>query len=156
MKLKPENRGLLARWLNPIGRGGLLARWPEAERWPVDVAHGHAAVARLVRASRRGRLACGVVTVAGVDAVARAARAHWQHEYEDREGKSSGKKDGGAAHQGGSGTDEVADGATRWRFIEGGGAVEAEGLTGVQPEESSLASTWRSGRRRAPVRCSSK
>jgi hypothetical protein len=32
---------------------------------------------------------------------------------------SSGKKDGNAAHQWGSGTDEVADGATRWRFVEG-------------------------------------
>jgi hypothetical protein len=55
-----------------MGRGGLLARCPEAGRRPVDVAHGHAAVARLACASRRAR---GVVTVAGVDTVARVARA---------------------------------------------------------------------------------
>jgi hypothetical protein len=39
----------------------------------------------------------------------------------------------------------VADGEARWRFFEGGGAVEAEGLTDGRPEESSLVSTWRSG-----------
>jgi hypothetical protein len=31
--------------LNPIRCGGLLTRWPEAGWWPVDVAHGHVAVA---------------------------------------------------------------------------------------------------------------
>jgi hypothetical protein len=39
----------------------------------------------------------------------------------------------------------VADGEARWCFFEGGGAVEAEGLTDGRPEESSLVSTWRSG-----------
>jgi hypothetical protein len=76
-----------------------------------------------------------------------------RHENEDGEGRSPDKKDGGAAHQGGLGTDEVADGAVRRRFFEGGGTVEAEGLTGIRPEEGSLASTWRSRRRRAPTRC---
>jgi hypothetical protein len=79
-----------------------------------------------------------------------------RHEYEDGERRSSGKKDGGAAHQAGSGADEVVDGAARRHFFEGGGVVEVEGLTGVRPKESSLASTWRSVRRRAPARCSSK
>jgi hypothetical protein len=46
----------------------------------------------------------------------------------------------------GSGADEVVDGAARWHFFEGGGTVEAVGLASVQPEESSLASTWRSER----------
>jgi hypothetical protein len=69
---------------------------------------------------------------------------------------SSGKKDGNAGHQGGSSANEVVDGAVRRHFFEGGGAVEAEGLTSVRSEESSLASTWRSGRRRTPTRCSSK
>jgi hypothetical protein len=43
-------------------------------------------------------------------------------EHEDGEGMSLGKKDGGAAHQWGSGVDEVADGAARWRFFECGNA----------------------------------
>jgi hypothetical protein len=64
--------------LNPIGRGGLLVRWSEAGRRPVDTAHGYATVARLSRDSRRGRHARSVVTVAGVDAMARAARACWR------------------------------------------------------------------------------
>jgi hypothetical protein len=42
-----------------------------------------------------------------------------RHEYEDSEGRSPDKKDADAAHQGGSGTDEVEDGATflprQWR-----------------------------------------
>jgi hypothetical protein len=42
-----------------------------------------------------------------------------QHEYEDSEGRSPDKKDADAAHQGGSGTDEVEDGAAflprQWR-----------------------------------------
>jgi hypothetical protein len=48
----------------------------------------------------------GVVTVAGVDAggqgslVALVQRGRWR-EYEDGEGRSPGKKDGDAAHQGG-------------------------------------------------------
>jgi hypothetical protein len=50
-------------------------RWPKAGRRPIDAAHGHVAVARLARASRRGRHACDVVTVARDGAVARAARA---------------------------------------------------------------------------------
>jgi hypothetical protein len=71
----------------------------------------------------------------------------WRCEHEGGEGRSLGKKDGGAAHQGGPGADEVADGAARWRFSEGSGTVEAEGLPTL---------TWRSGWRRAPTRCSSK
>jgi hypothetical protein len=56
----------------------------------------------------------------------------WQCEYEDGEGRSSGKKDGGAAHQGvGSGADEVADGVARRCFSKGGSAVKAEGLAGI-------------------------
>jgi hypothetical protein len=43
--------------LNPIGRGGLLVRWPEAEQRPINAARGHAAVARLARASRHGQRA---------------------------------------------------------------------------------------------------
>jgi hypothetical protein len=54
------------------------------------------------------------------------------------------------------GTDEVAGGAMRRCFFEGGSIVEAEGLADVRPEENSLASTWRLGRRRAPSQCSSK
>jgi hypothetical protein len=77
-------------------------------------------------------------------------------EYDDGEGRSPGKKDGGVTHQGGSSADEVADGAARWRFFKGGGVVEAEGLASVRPEESLLALIWISGRRRAPVRCSLK
>jgi hypothetical protein len=77
-------------------------------------------------------------------------------EYEDGERRSPGKKDGSVAHQGGLGADEVANGAAERRFFEGSNAIEAEGLTGIQPEEGSLASTWKSGRRRAPAQCSSK
>jgi hypothetical protein len=40
------------------------------------------------------------------------AQRVWWCEHEGGEGRSLGKKDGGAAHQGGSGADEVADGAT--------------------------------------------
>jgi hypothetical protein len=103
----------------------------------------------------------GVVTMVGVGAsgqglstapVQRGRRC----EYEDNEGRSPGTKDGGTAHQGGLGTDEVAGGAMRRCFFEGGSIVEAEGLADVRPEENSVASTWRSGRRRAPARCSSK
>jgi hypothetical protein len=79
-----------------------------------------------------------------------------RREYDDGEGRSPGKKDGGAAHQGWSCADEVADGVTRRCFFEAGGAVKAKGLSSVRPKESSLASTWRSRRRRAPARCSSK
>jgi hypothetical protein len=87
---------------NPIGRSGLLARWPEGGRWPVDVTHGHGAV----------------VTVAGVGAGGQGSPASPMQcgqrcEYDDGEGRSSGNKDGDTAHQGGSGADEVADGATR-------------------------------------------
>jgi hypothetical protein len=71
--------------------------------------------------------------------VAPVQRSRWC-EYEDGEGKSPDKKDG----------------AVRRRFFKGDGAVEAEGFTGIRLEESSLASTWSSGRRRAPARCSSK
>jgi hypothetical protein len=53
--------------------------------------------------------------------VAPMQRGRW-HEHEDSEGRSPGKKDGDAAHQWGSGIDEVTDGAVRWRFFEGGGA----------------------------------
>jgi hypothetical protein len=70
--------------------------------------------------------------------------------------RSPAKKNGGVAHQAGSGVDEVADGAARRCFFEGGDKVEVEVLTGVRLEVSSLASTWRSGRRRAPARCSLK
>jgi hypothetical protein len=41
--------------------------------------------------------------------------------------KSPGKKDGGVAHQVGSDIDEVADGAMRWHFFEGGGAPASFG-----------------------------
>jgi hypothetical protein len=79
-----------------------------------------------------------------------------RREYDDGEGRSPGKKDGGAAHQGWSGANEVADGVTRRCFFKAGGAVKAKGLSGVRPKESLLASTWRPRRRRAPARCSSK
>jgi hypothetical protein len=44
-----------------------------------------------------------------------------RREYEDGEGRSSGKKDGDTAHQGGSSSDEVVDGEARQRS-QGGGA----------------------------------
>jgi hypothetical protein len=104
--------------LNPIGRGGLLARWPKGGRRPVDMTHGHAVVVRLARASRRGRRARGMVTVAGVGAGGQGSpvasmQCGQRREYDDGEGRSSGNKDGDVAHQGGSGADEVANGATR-------------------------------------------
>jgi hypothetical protein len=40
--------------------------------------------------------------------------------------------------------------------LQGADAVEAEGLSNIRPEESLLALTWMSGRRRAPAWCSSK
>jgi hypothetical protein len=109
------------------------------------------AVARLARASRRerrghrGRNRRGGTS--GQGSPVTPMQRGWRHEYEDGEGRSLSKKDGGAAHQGGSGADEVADGAARWRFSEGSSIVEAEGLPTL---------TWRSGWRRAPTRCSSK
>jgi hypothetical protein len=65
-------------------------RWPEAGRRPIDAAHGHAAVARLARDGAGGQ-------GSPLAPVQRGQR----REYEDGEGRSSGKKDGGAAHQGG-------------------------------------------------------
>jgi hypothetical protein len=135
-------------WIGHDGSrpGGYLLSWPMATRrwpnWPVPAS------------------AAGVVTVARVGAGGQGSptglvQRGRQHEYEDGEGWSPGKKDGGTAHQGGLGANEVVDGATRQHFFEGGGTVEAEGLTGIRPEKSSLASTWRSGRRRAPTQCSS-
>jgi hypothetical protein len=44
-----------------------------------------------------------------------------RREYEDGEGRSSGKEDGDTAHQGGLGSDEVGDGEAR-RSSRGGGA----------------------------------
>jgi hypothetical protein len=80
--------------------------------------HGHTVVVRLARASRRGRRARGMVTVAGVGAGGQGSpvasmQCGQRREYDDGEGRSSGNKDGDVAHQGGSGADEVANGATR-------------------------------------------
>jgi hypothetical protein len=49
-------------------------------------------------------------------------RGRWR-EHEGGEGRSSGKKDGDTTHQWGSSVDEVADGAVRVRFFEGGDAL---------------------------------
>jgi hypothetical protein len=51
-------------------------------------------------------------------------------EHEDGEGRSSGKKDGGTAHQWGLSADEVADGAAWWHFFEGGDAQVSFGDSG--------------------------
>jgi hypothetical protein len=92
-------------WLNPIGRGGLLARWPVAGWRSIDVAHGHAAVARLAHASRRARRGHrgrswrgGAGGQGSPTSLVQCGR--WR-EDEDGEGRSSGKMDGDASHQGG-------------------------------------------------------
>jgi hypothetical protein len=83
--------------------------------------------------SRRGERVPGVVTTqwphvwppggaAGQGSPAAPMQHGWRREHEDGEGKSPGKKDGNAAHQGGSGANKVADGAARRRFFEGSDA----------------------------------
>jgi hypothetical protein len=144
-------------WLNSIGRGGLLTRWPKARQRPIDAAHGHTMVAQLAHASRCDRRVHGMVTVAGVGAVVPASRARWWLSCSAVDGVSMRTVRGGRRARRmavrltkGSSVNEGANGVARWCFFE------AEGLTGVRVGESSLASTWRSGRRRAPTRCSSK
>jgi hypothetical protein len=59
---------------------------------------------------------------AGQGSLAAPVQHGRQREHENGERRSPGKKDGSAAHQWGSGADEVVDGATRCCFFEGGGA----------------------------------
>jgi hypothetical protein len=99
--------------LNPIGHGGLLVRWPEAGQRPVDAANGQATRAHRGWSRRGGTGGQG----SPVAPVQRGRR----REYEDGEGRSSGKEDGYTAHQGGLGSDEVGDGEAR-RSSRGGGA----------------------------------
>jgi hypothetical protein len=94
--------------LNPIGRGGPLVRWPKAGWRFVDAARGHAAVARLAHASRRGRRArrghrgrSRRGGAGGPGSPASLVQRGRRREYEDGEGRSLGKMDGDATHQGG-------------------------------------------------------